>query len=215
MLSKKILLLLLALSVIGNSFTLYILFNFKKKTSIIFANQEFALKNSEELLITTKENFHQSLLWQLKYEGYSVNQSTKLITPDDLNYQLKNWIGSEIKLIYRITDKSCDVCFDKITEKLKGASNLIGWDNIVVILPIKELRKTIAAFKEQQINARIFAVNEELALGIPLETSSSPFFFIINKELTVKNLFIPHKNGAELTEAYLAEMSYKYFTEND
>jgi hypothetical protein len=209
--TKNHLLLLLTTSIIGNCFTLYILNNFKQKAAIVFSNQELALKSGEDQLATTRDNFRQSLIWQLKYEGHSIDNDIRLIAPDESNYYLQNLIGSQPKLIYRITDKSCDVCYDKITEKLKKASDVFGRENIIVILPIKELRKTISAFKEQEIKAKIFAVTEELALGVPLESSTSPFFFILTNDFRVSSLFIPHKNGADITEEYLNEMSQKYF----
>lgn len=214
MVNKNLLLPLLLISVVVNFFTVYKLHTFKKKAAIAFSAQEHALKNSEALLTTTRDNFRQSLIWQLKYEGNSINQNTKIVASDRSIYYVKDLVSTQPKLIYRITEKSCDVCYDKITDKLNIASELIGWDNIIVIVPIKELRKTIAAFKEQGIKSQLFAVTEELALNIPLENSTSPFFFIVNEDFRIRSLFIPHKNGAELTENYLYEMSEKYFKRN-
>lgn len=211
MIGKNLLFLLLIVSIIGNMFTLFKFLEYKRKVTIVFSEQKNSIRDIEELLATTRDNFQQSLSWQFRYDDYSINPDASLIALDDSKLFLKTAIDSGTKLIYRITTNSCDVCYDKITEKLKYACDLIGASNVIVILPIKEMRKTISAFKDQAIYAKVFAVNEEDALGIPLENSTSPFFFTVNESFKINNLLIPHKNGAEVTEDYINQIFIRYF----
>lgn len=87
---------------------------------------------------------------------------------------------------------------------------MIGAENVIVIVPVSELRRTLDAFREQEISVTLLATDSPAALNLPVEDHSAPFFFVADKGM-VKHLFVPLKDDVESTQDYLSLMKDKYF----
>jgi hypothetical protein len=144
---------------------------------------------------------------QIQYYGKTLNGDIDLVTVGNKHLNFRDILTPDGTIIYRWTDKSCEMCYDNVLANLKEAAEIIGDDKIIVIVPLDHLRKTFVTFNENQIPINILAIKNNEILGLEsLENGFSPFFFVATKDLKVSHIFIPSTKSPTVTSAYLNQV---------
>jgi hypothetical protein len=112
------------------------------------------------------------------------------------------------KLIIRHSALACDVCLSEELKLIDDYISEIGKNNVIILASdynaraLKVLKQTIL------LDVPIYRVEN---MGIPFEEKhNNLFIFSVNKELIVKDFFIPEKTMPELSRSYYKTICDKY-----
>ncbi len=158
---------------------------------------ENEVKRVQELI-----DFH-----KFNYSTYPID--IKLLKNKEENVFLKNLVNNRGKLVYRISDKVCSICYDEVIKELKYYSGKIGNENILILVPIDRIRELKAYLEELECNISFYGIKTN---NILTEIDEHfPFFFYIDDQMLPKHVFIPSKNEIDNTKIYLDIIKERYF----
>lgn len=185
---------------IVNVFTCSRLLNLKKSNANIAYNQYQHNSKSEEL-DTYKTIFYSNLANSgLNLSGILVKNSenTKIPIEKIFNNEQKQL------LVYRFSKNHCESCVVASMELLQKWTDSIGRKNILILGDYgnnKIFRKTMESYGITHPN-----IYNTPPFNIPAENMGFPYFFILNKNLDVLNVFVPNKGIPEITNEFLNKM---------
>ncbi len=116
--------------------------------------------------------------------------------------------GQEQILVCRFSELHCQSCVNSSIKMLLLWADPIGRNNLLFL----------GAYRNNRILNRtkyIYDIQDLItyntpALNIPAEELGYPYFFVLNKDMTVTNLFVPDKANSAITNNYL-ELIYNRF----
>lgn len=117
--------------------------------------------------------------------------------------------GDEFKLVFKISHKNCTPCIDNELEQLYRISEKIGIDKIVVLCESENIREFVAYFRAMECPFTCFYI-EENSFGDILKDENVPFIFLMNRELKLRNLFIPSRELPDYAGAYYRLMISRF-----
>lgn len=209
---KKVLgLFFIALLLILNSITLYKYLANSKEISAIKSNYEENLtKNEEQLKI--KEKTHTNLfIVENENENLNLRDDLKLITIEGDTIFAKNAFKSS-SIVLRYSVLNCGDCVNAEFKNLEMYAKKFS-KQITIITYYKRIRGLIMDYKKLQKqgldNITMYMLPDN-KLDIPLENHNIPYYFHINPDLRINNVFIPLKEQPRLSEYYL-KYSFKNF----
>lgn len=140
-----------------------------------------------------KENMHLKVKNQMLFIG-----------KDSLNQiSLKNF-GLPKKLFFYFSANTCSPCIEETIGIIKKTiPNYILDERVVFISPDYPSR-----FKDNFYGKKILTL-EHSKLGIPLEQTEAPFFFVLNNQLEIESVHIVNKTKFFKTEEYLKKIALK------
>lgn len=113
------------------------------------------------------------------------------------------------QLILVIPEKSCNICYDKVYEAIKYATDSLGF-NINLPTSRHRYRETKNMLAEFKIPAHLYYFPSEcFPKRIPIEFS--PYFMYIDQQNQGKSIFIPLTQYSSLTRYYLQAIHQRYF----
>lgn len=118
--------------------------------------------------------------------------------------------GDEFKLILKVSNKNCTPCIDIELENLYRMSERIGMNKIIVLCEYDNIREFSAYFKTFQYPFACFYTESGNFHDI-LEQENVPFVFIMDRNLRIRNLFIPSKDLTDYSNTYYSIMAEKYW----
>lgn len=133
------------------------------------------------------------------YDNYQISLDIKVYTIDNKFVDL-NSIVDKRKLVYRISDNVCSICYDTTIAEMKKFSNEIDVNDIIILVPFDRMRDLKAYLDELNTNIQFYGVKKD-ELNIPVD-DHSPFFFYTDSSLKIRHLFIPSKSEVDTTRQY-------------
>jgi hypothetical protein len=113
------------------------------------------------------------------------------------------------KLIFRYSEKNCDVCIDSVLVCLKKYSGSIGVENIILLASYEDITDLKLFRKFNKIGFEIFnALNID---ELPIERLNTPYLFILDNTLRANCIFIPEKTIQKRTDSYFQVILKRYF----
>ncbi|WP_111310029.1 hypothetical protein [Confluentibacter sediminis] len=167
-------------------------------------------KNQSKKSNDLKGKFKQTFMNSLYYDNTDLSQKDiQLSKSKSESIAFKSIIGEKNRLVYRISDDVCSICFDQVIEELKKFYDKKDIEDIIILVPLDRMRELKSYFDELKCNIPFYGISKNgLGLGID---QYSPFFFYIDKSMLVKHVFIPAKAEIESTQIYLEVMDERYF----
>lgn len=105
-------------------------------------------------------------------------------------------------LILRLNTKSCQPCIQSILASLNKVDTVYSTN--IVIIGSFNTKTEYKYYKQNLLNKfQVIDLGQEYLLDSPLEKKSIPYFFTIDENKRIRNLFIPDKNFMFLTDTYL------------
>jgi len=166
------------------------------------------------LLARLKSKDHQLASIMNKYKAM---QKQSEIFTNSIKYQLENEIQNEniiftsqildticidSCLILRINTKGCQACISFVLNSLDSINNRLKKE--IVIIGSFETKTEFKYYKEKLCrDYQIIDLGAEYLLSNELEENHIPYFFTIDRNRKIENLFIPDKNFPFLTDIYL------------
>jgi uncharacterized protein YsxB (DUF464 family) len=105
-------------------------------------------------------------------------------------------------LLIRLNTKSCQMCIESILSSLEGLSP--SYSDKILILGTFETKTQYKYYKQKHLKTyQVIDIEKEYLFDNYLEKNRIPYFFTIDKNKRISNLFIPDKNFPALTNTYL------------
>jgi hypothetical protein len=127
--------------------------------------------------------------------------------------KLSDYFSGNNQLVLRYNEDNCSSCIDHSLEALLEYKDAIGIDNILIIATVKNNRK-LKAFIDKFENLNIQIINTDSEINLPIEEYNIPYFFMMNKDLKIKMLFVPIKELPDNTARYLDIISERFIAKN-
>jgi len=172
----------------------------------------FLLKNQEaknDSILNDAEHLNQKLnnydknfrLSQL-YDGYRLD-NVIIIDSAGLRSDLSNYLPQDKSVLACIfSDNQCKDCVNKAIDNLHRFAFFQSDSSLIFFLCTSG---TYRAFNLSRTNHSIQDFNAHLIVDIhfPLDFAiDEPYYIMINKDLTVSNIFVPNINFPEITKTY-------------
>ncbi|MFA6594618.1 MAG: hypothetical protein WCT16_05210 [Candidatus Buchananbacteria bacterium] len=133
-----------------------------------------------------------------------LNNQYLFIGNDSLNKKTLKNFTSQKKLFFYFSENTCAPCIDETIEIIKKVfPSYIHDERIVFISPDYPVR-----FRDDFHKKKLLTL-ERHKLGIPLEITEVPFFFILNDKLEIESIHIVNKTKFFKTEKYLQKIAQK------
>ncbi|GAL68875.1 hypothetical protein [Jejuia pallidilutea] len=158
---------------------------------------------------TEIEGLRSRVLLQSRYSGL-------IKIPE--NNKLKNIKGSlqcfsivfpESKLVLYISSNQCDSCINDAIDKVETYLKKHPEFKYVIISKGFSLRELKLMQTDRNINADIYALtNIELSFFNKMDEVHYPYYFVVNKNLEVSNIFFPIKSSSILEDRYFKQINH-------
>jgi hypothetical protein len=183
---------------------------------IVDCNRLIAVYQSILADNTNKSNSMESL--NLNFESGLKNNGIKLdnvIIKDSRNKEIrlqdlfKN--GRSQILVSRFTSLCCESCAIYSIQKVCSLADSINNETDIVFLAFYDNNKNLNLLKKQYRIQEKEVYNTVDFLDIPIEQQSYPYYFVLNSDLTISNIFVPDKVTPTITNNYLKMINERYF----
>lgn len=161
----------------------------------------------------TKDRF--SLLSRSIYDAWS-NDGYK-INPEFLNITNTNSLDSysdffaENKqlLICRISENNCESCVDYMLNEINALSSDTTFNMGIVVMG-EYTNMALKILCQQQSLSSDIKTYSVIGPLLPIEEQGFPYFFVMDRDYRVSNVFSPDKKTQQLTDAYFKLLKKKY-----
>jgi len=162
-------------------------------TKLHLENVEFMFEVSKEITIT-----------RFKYEQCSISDSYIYAGSNNSEFIPINNITNQPKLVLGLNQNMCKPCVEGVFDNVKEIfPNFELNPNIICIADIEQ------RFKDDYYGIKVISFHNKN--DFPLyEIETRPYFFIIDKDLCIKQLFITDITSPELTKEYLRTLKEHY-----
>jgi hypothetical protein len=171
-------------------------YDFKEKTN----TNEFSKK--EERLQEVERIFQNKFFDEKRNENLQLDESLKLLSINKDTVLAKDVLKN--KLVFRYSQSNCRLCIDSEIDLLIKNSTLIT-NEICVVASYDRFRGVIVdkrKFVQNGLkNVKIYWAQRNI--NIPVEKENVPYYFYLNSDFTLSNIFIPIKEYPKLSQGYL------------
>lgn len=173
------------------------------------------LNGREEVMQLRKENeehagsFKQEnelRKFEIATNGKRINKSFKIFNHDgEINF---DEVVTNDKLVFFLSESSCDMCTDSEISNLEKFYDAIGKDNIIILIE-SDNNRFVTYYRENKFKKyTCYRVKHHAQSTGTIQ----PFFFILEKEsLRINSTFMPQKEKPQHTEFYLMQVIDNYF----
>lgn len=186
----------------------FLLFNI----GLLFLNQQHKSElNSTKLRLKHLEDIEimfevskETTVARFKYEQRSIGNSTIYLGSDNKTLIPVQSITNQPKLVIGLNQNMCRPCVEGVFADIKEIfPDFKSNPNIICIADIEQ------RFKDDYYGKKVVSFHQKD--DYPLyEIEAMPYFFILDKDLCVKQLFITDKTSPELTKEYLKIIKEHY-----
>ncbi len=158
------------------------------------------IKYSEEM---TEYAHHKDILLDdiktvFNNQDLNLNPDTELFEHTDTSIiLLKDIVKHKKKFVFYFSEFNCDTCIDALIPLIKELSNNIGPDNIILLCKYKRIQDLLRFKRVNHINCQVYNLGEST---FPLMERNIPFCCIIEPNMRMTHLFIPHKEMLDFSK---------------
>lgn len=142
---------------------------------------------------------------RIYYENYEIEN----LFEGHKKYLSDFFIDTDIKLIYRFSELSCNECIVYTSAKLKKYMEKIGSQNIIFLIRYSNINMAKIFCKQLNIDEKqIFMIDN---IDVSIDNKSESYFFTIDSNLKSNDFLIPDRQLPEYIDLYLDSIVEKYF----
>lgn len=195
------------LLIILNVFLLFQMKSEKINTQIMFEKYN-AQQNKEE---SKSYLLLRNLFYQYESEAFPVvNFSLKDIETRD-SFLVSSLMENKAILLFRFRETHCDLCVNKFMDLLKEIPDDFPSQNLVVLCGYGNVHEYRTFVRKNNLRMPIFNIQE--IPDLPIERKDNPYFFVLDAEMKIKNIFIPNENEPDGMNKYLTFIKNKYWND--
>jgi len=188
-----------------NIFILIRFYQFKQQANANNAiNSNFANSGKDELH-SYMLNFTTSILnSNLQLKSVMIKDSSNIIKP--LKDVFKN--GQKYILVCRFSKMHCESCVSSSIEKLRVWVDSKRIDNVLFLGNYQNNRifkRTVPLYGIKEMN-----VFNSPSLNIPIDELGYPYYFVLDNDMRISNIFVPDKGTPNITYKYLTNIQKRF-----
>lgn len=145
---------------------------------------------------------------QLLKNGGLTLDSTAVFKPDGTACGLFE-DGTRRYLVCRISQYDCDVCTDYALEKFASV-NAGDYGAKALVLANYPSGKVIEIIRQRHSAARQIGFYRMEDVNLPAENAGMPYYFILDDNMKVNDVFFPDRLLPEMTSGYFEKIKEKY-----
>lgn len=171
---------------------------------LIRNNKQRSVQHADKI-----EELRSRVLLQSHYSGHiKIPESNKLKTIDgDLQYFTT--VFTKLHLVLFISSSQCNSCINDAIDKVEAYLKEHPEFKYVIISKGFSLRELKLMQVDRNINAQIYALsNKEFAFFNKTDQVHYPYYFVVNKNLEVSNIFFPMKSSSIIEDRYFKQISH-------
>ncbi|MDR1368622.1 MAG: hypothetical protein LBJ72_00655 [Dysgonamonadaceae bacterium] len=136
--------------------------------------------------------------FELQSEGYELSPKLKIMEETGKEVVFLDLLGEyESVLIYRFSETHCDLCIEQHLSILKTLEGKISQGRLVLLCSYTNEKKMKIIRQTHNLNFKIYNIKDDV--GIPLEQTSNPYFFILDRDMKCWSVFSAVKENPDLT----------------
>lgn len=155
------------------------------------------------------EKLRSRVLLQSRYSGHvKIPKNNKLKTiKGDLKCFTEVFL--ELNLVLYISSNQCDSCINDAIDKVETYLKKHPEFKYIIISKDFNLRELKLMQEDRNIHAEIYSLTDiELSFFNKYEVQY-PYYFVVNKNLEVSNIFFPLKSSSILEDRYFKQFRFK------
>jgi hypothetical protein len=174
-------------------------------TSVILYRSNHVLKNNKATYNVALERTRNNFLVNIfNGESYYLPKQAVIYDISLKTTTLKEIVGSSPKIIFRMTDRTCESCINEFIEIINSLP--VNIKQNVIILVTSENPKYLFGLNEiLRSTVSLFRIDSG-CINNPAEHTAAPYFSVVTPELDLKYLFIPDNNDAEMIRHYIQKV---------
>jgi hypothetical protein len=187
---KYLILLLVMINVVLLGFLIYFRMMALGKDSIYKSRNE---------AYTNQLNYQKNIMnFQLFSEGARLDHSL-LLKSEKSDSQLLHNVLDRAKLVLRYSELNCQTCVDAMLTQLQNNGNF-NTSNCLLLAYYRNPAYLYQFKRMNRLQLPVYSINKT---GLPPDTLNIPYFYLLDKDLRVSNVFIPEEGDTSLIAAYL------------
>lgn len=166
----------------------------------------YALQSDMKGLIPLQENWESAM----ENDGYRLegiqgkDADQNLVGLDEVFLK-----GRDRILVCRFSELDCESCIDYAIMNAKKYGNRIGVENILYLGSYRNNR--IFNRQKEMYGMDSCRTLNVAILGLPIEDLGRPYYFVLDRSLSVSNVFIPNKATHGMLDSYFNMLYDRYF----
>lgn len=133
-----------------------------------------------------------------------------LLDKDRNAIKLSALLNGEDKVVFKFSLTNCSSCIQHSFSSVRKLMGKLPKDKIIIVADNSNRRELQALVNSLSLSLPVYLTEDTVFHSI-LEKENVPFFFIIGKDLRMKDLFIPMKELPDLSDLYYRIIWKKYF----
>jgi hypothetical protein len=174
-----------------------------KQRTFIFNNT----KNADDQNFVQKEELVANIKMSIENEGEFLLDTLKIKNRNGESISIKE-IASRHNVVFRYTTLSCYGCVDEELKNIKQTlENQNNPEKLCLLVYSEEYRKreVLVNLKIQDIKLPVY-FTDSLNIGISVDDNILPYYFCINTDLRISELYIPVIWNPNMSKFYLQQM---------
>ena len=192
-------------------FNNFFLINKIRKVKHTSQTKIFELQNNINKLNSRVDILLFNMKEQISFEDNRINKKIVVTTLNKEKKNLTVLINDNI-LIFIMPFESCSPCYENLLNKFSLINRYIGQQNFIMLVPLQKFRDYNDFFKNN-ISISLYAYEKD-EFKLTINNNYTPSFFVTDKALLIKHLYIPDINNLDITEKYFQAISEKYFKDD-
>ncbi len=174
------------------------IYNYNSLQKVKSNHKNGSFRDKELLLEEVRDNIYRNQVFDFQL----INQNTLFYDPVSLQkISVFDVIDNSVKLVLRVSSDGCEECNDRLINQLIEISEYIGSKSIVILTDFSYPRQMGIFVREHNIDFRVYSI-PKFDLGKELD-KYTPYFFTLNGDLIMRNLFFPFHINESLNKDYL------------
>ncbi|APY12035.1 hypothetical protein BWZ22_12705 [Seonamhaeicola sp. S2-3] len=143
------------------------------------------------------------VLLQSKYSGFFKFPDNYVLQSIEGNSKLVEDVFYDLTIVLYISSRFCDSCIEDSLAKIKNSGK-----KYIIVSNGFSLRELKLIKKEKEISAPMYSImNNNISFYRNMENASYPYYFTIDEDLEVSNVFFPIKSSTNLEDRYFKQIN--------
>ncbi|WP_203257020.1 hypothetical protein [Hyunsoonleella ulvae] len=157
------------------------------------------------------EELRSRVLLHSHYSGHVTIPKDNKLKNIKGNLEYFSKVFPESKLVLYISSNQCNSCINDAVNKVETYLKTHPKFKYVIISKGFSLRELKLMQTDRNIGAEIYALTDiELSFFNKMDEVQYPYYFVVNKNLEVSNVFFPIKSSSILEDRYFTKISELY-----
>lgn len=132
-----------------------------------------------------------------------LNQGLSIVDSESYPKSAGELVGTGSRLVIRYSELNCQSCIDTILFYANDFASKCGKNKVAIWASYSYMRNYSIFLRMNKYDLDIYNVADTV---LNIDSRNMPYAFVLNEDLTISHLFIPHKEFPKMTKWYFSEV---------